>query len=71
MIEHLEGFTGNVEQFIAAERGDTLTYTQRPRNGRHGTARNVVLCDAPRAGAFAEGWPAGPTRPTRRRVIRT
>jgi uncharacterized repeat protein (TIGR01451 family) len=33
-----------------AERGDTLTYTLRLRNGGPGTARNVVLCDRPGRG---------------------
>lgn len=41
-----------------AERGDTLTYTLRLRNGGPGTARNVVLCDRPGRGLMlrrAEG----------------
>ena len=33
-----------------AEKGDTLTYTLRLRNGGPGTARNVVLCDRPGRG---------------------
>ena len=45
-----------------AERGDTLTYTLRLRNGGPGTARNVVLCDRPGRGLMLRRAPGGRIR---------
>jgi uncharacterized repeat protein (TIGR01451 family) len=45
-----------------AERGDTLAYTLRLRNGGPGTARNVVLCDRPGRGLRLRRAPGGRIR---------
>ena len=48
-----------------AEKGDTLTYTLRLRNGGPGTARNVVLCDRPGGGLMLRRAPGGRIREAR------